>query len=206
MAERPLKDDECRNLRWRAGIISERPVCAQLIGQIVAEWSSAESYLAQIYARLLFGEFAFHNANEMGGFAAWATFDQITSVKQRVAMLKEAAERRFIFSKAQLKEFAALLKWLQAAGDNRVTAAHGRWGIADDLPQALIWTRTLPFVEKAMVYDEATFRDALNRILSAVQSLTAFFAKEMEPVLKASSHRFVLNITTRKNIPKPIED
>jgi hypothetical protein len=56
------------------------------------------------------------------------SFDLIPSMPQKVRILKAAIARRH-FSQAIVKHAGTLLKKLQEAGDERIVAAHGRWGI-----------------------------------------------------------------------------
>ena len=200
MPPRPLKPNEGANLHWQVRSTLERPQCAALLGAICAEWSNAEGFLGELYGRLLFGSFAGYPSDQLGGLAAYAAFDKVTSVRTRITMLNTAAAERGIFPEPVLKRFAALLKNLQNAGDNRITAAHGKWGVADDLTNALVWWKTVPFRrEHALVYDEATLNEGLNSIGSAAIELRDFFTAEMKPVLEAGSERLARQIVSAEN-------
>jgi hypothetical protein len=207
MPARPLGTNEGANLHFQVRSTLERPQCAALLGAICAEWSNAEGFLGELYGRLLFGSFAGYPADELGGMAAYATFDKVTSVKTRVTMLNIAAQERGIFPEPILRRFAAILKKLQESGDNRITAAHGKWGVADDLTNALVWWKSAPFRrEGARVYDEAALNEALNSIGRAAIELRDFFTAEMKPLLEAGSDRFARRVVAEENSNDAVED
>jgi hypothetical protein len=207
MPPRSLKPNEGVNLHRQVRSTLERPKCAALLGAICAEWSNAESFLGELYGRLLFGDFAGYPEDQMGGLAAYAAFDKVTSVKTRIAMLNVTAKERGIFPEPILKRFAALLKNVQSAGDDRITAAHGKWGVCDDLTTALVWTRSAPFrKEEALVYDEAALDEALSGIGQSAIELHRFFFSEMKPLLEAGSERFIRQILADEESAKAVHE
>ena len=72
--------------------------------------------------------------------------------------------------------------------------AHGRWGVDQQYPNALIWLKTVGDAEGAMIYEEADFRRVLNRIESSSAELSRFFSDTILPRLKARAEAFVGHI------------
>lgn len=187
---RTLRYGEGNDLRFESRCTLERPECIALVGAICAEWASAESRLANMYSLMLFERPPGEPPSQMGAWIALVTFDEINSVSTRLRLLKTAAKQTHLFDDATLTKFSKLLQKLQDAGGNRIVAAHGRWGVASDVP-GLVWTRSLPFLDEAEVYEKSDLEFALDKIAKAVTELWAFFHTQMRPLLEAQGKSFL---------------
>jgi hypothetical protein len=168
----------------------QRPRCAALIGAIAAAWSAAESFLSNYYAELLFGPTMDNVPIPPGAWIAMETFDTLVSFQQRRTMLLVAARRRQLFSDGEMKQLEGALKKLQEAHDDRIIAAHGRWYLCDDLPDALVWMKGAGSTD-AWVYNEAVFSDKLARITQRSDELHRLFTNTFTPKLRGATEDFI---------------
>ncbi len=167
--------------------VLQRPLCAALIGAIVAEWSNAESYLALIYHALCCGPTPDRLKTTSTSWVVLETFDMIPAFKQRQQMILRAAKLRGLFDEATLDEFKRLLKKVQDAMEKRIKMAHGRWGLDERYSDALIWLRGWGQIAGALIYEEADFRTSLDAITAASGDLSSFFSARMMPAIRAAA-------------------
>ena|SRR6202162_327630 len=185
-------------------LLNQRPQCAQLLGAIVVAWSNAEATLAWYYSTLVLGPTLQGVPQGQAHWITMHTFDMLFNFPQRLNMLVKAAELRN-FDKDTIKEFRKRLHALQEAGSDRIIAAHGRWGIDDTLPNALVWTKTLAGVRDAMVYESNDFIQSLRAIEKASGELQSFFSVTLLPRLKQEAESLIAAIKTTQNIQSAVE-
>ena len=110
------------------GVISQRPELASLVGQCVAMWNDAELQMALSLGAIL-------KTNSDAAVALYLAIK--TSRTQREAL---GAVARLLLSGIDLDAFDALFAVYSALEKQRNAIAHGLFGVADDLPDALLWT------------------------------------------------------------------
>lgn len=177
-----------------ARALLQRPRCAALIGAIVAAWSFAESSLAHYYSQLLFGPAIERSPIHPGAWAAMEAFDTLANLGQRRTMLLVTARRRGLFTDDEIKQFEAGLRKLQNVQDDRIIAAHGRWSICNDLPDAIVWMKGVGNVGDAWVYDETVLSAQLDRIEQRSHELHVLFFQTFSPKLKVAAETFAGHI------------
>lgn len=110
------------------GCLAQRPHLAGLIGQCIAMWNDAELQMALSLGAIL----------KVNSDAAVALYLAIrTSRTQRDAM---SAVARLLLSKEDLEVFEAVLSVYGSLEKQRNALAHGLFGVADDLPDAVLWS------------------------------------------------------------------
>jgi hypothetical protein len=110
------------------GCLAQRPHLASLIGQCIAMWNDAELQMALSLGAIL----------KVNSDAAVALYLAIrTSRTQRDAM---SAVARLLLSEEDLKVFEGVLSVYGSLEKQRNALAHGLFGVADDLPDAVLWS------------------------------------------------------------------
>jgi hypothetical protein len=184
--------------------VLDRPECAKMLAAVVAGWSSAEAMLAWHY-QMLCGEVDLACDAGMGpGPAASVSgesFDLIPSMAQKVRILKAAVARRH-FPESTVEEVEKLLRKLHKAGDERIVAAHGRWGICQNLPNELIWAKTYEGFDDMMIYEPKDFEAALDRIDKRAGAFASFFASSIVPKLKSDAEGVLNRLVAAKKAAK----
>jgi hypothetical protein len=142
--------------------VLERPECAKLLGAIVAEWSLLEASLASTYSFLACGPQP-DSASTIDHWIAIESFETVITLTQKRAMLLGAAKRRG-FRHEIIAKFGTLIRQAQDAYDERARPAHGRWILADDFPDSLVYVRNAGRFEEAQVYDLSDLQDILAKV------------------------------------------
>src|SRR4051794_13329245 len=110
--------------------LEQRPALAAIIGQCMGMWANAELHVALSLGALLGVE----------SDAAVAVFLSLRNARaQREAISAAAA---IILSADEFDVFDATMAVYSAVGRHRHDLAHGIYGIADELPDAVLWTET----------------------------------------------------------------
>jgi hypothetical protein len=174
-------------------VILQRPQCAALIGAICAEWASAEASLAVYYAQLICGPISVRVSPYPGLIAALTAFDKLRSISTRIGMIKAAA-RGVELDHEIVETLGKKLKVLQNSGDSRIVAAHGRWGICDSLPDAVVWSEAIEFPTPLLVYDVPALEEMLEKICGATTDVFEFFQVSILPELETRAQDFITKI------------
>lgn len=146
-----------------------------LIGAIVVEAATAESYLGVHYAYMVVG-------NSNNTMLVMETFDHISAFKQRLSMVKTVAKR--CLDNATATEFNRLLGNLQNALDPRHKIAHGRWMLNDAFPDKIFKFRATAGFEDIQPYSIRDLRDVLDRIITTSHELNVYWHSQMMPKVK----------------------
>jgi hypothetical protein len=202
VAGRPFKGEG--SVLWTSRVILERPECAKWLAAVVAGWSNAETLLAWQY-QMLCSEIkpACESGMAPGPAASVAGegFDLIIGSYQKHRIFMAALARRHLPSEV-FKRAQTLLNKLRDAGDERIVAAHGRWGICPNLPNELVWARTSEGVDDMRVYGPKDFKIALDRIDRRAGKFAIFFGTEILPRLKSEAQGVVDRVVAAKNLKK----
>jgi len=108
-------------------IILERPALAPYVIGVITAWSHTEVALGRILAHIL------HTESSVG----LQMYLSLVGGAQRRAVLRGAAERGL--TGKDLSLFNVVMKAIKPIGERRNDFAHGLWGIAEELPDALLW-------------------------------------------------------------------
>lgn len=198
---RPWKSDGDSSV-YSASLYKERPVAAAMLGEIVAQWSHAESFLAHMYSELVVGCPMPGVPQHPGNWIAIETFDQINNFGQRIEMLVTAAKRRG-FDTDAVDEYQTLLRNLQKANKARIHAAHGRWMLDTRYPTALVWLDNAGGLDDALIYETTDFHEALERVLDRVHRLEHFWLVRLRPVLERATKFHIKHLRAMEDFEDP---
>src|SRR5829696_3925986 len=126
--------------------LDERPELAALVGRCIALWTEVELQMALILAAVL-------KANTAG---AVAVFLALKNVRTRRDVLEAAAKATL--SGEALKIFGAFLTYHRSVETQRNDLAHGIFGVAEAIPDAILWTTTSDDVALLLDVSETTRR------------------------------------------------
>ncbi|HET9096696.1 MAG TPA: hypothetical protein VFN37_08545 [Candidatus Baltobacteraceae bacterium] len=199
---RPWKSDGNSGV-YGASLVEERPTCAAFLGEIVAQWSHAESLLAHMYAELVVGSLLIGVPQHPGNWIAMETFDLITNFGQRIEMLVKAAKSRR-FDAATVDEYRTLLQKLQKANGARIHAAHGRWMIDKRYPTALVWLKNAGGISEALIYETSDFQEALHRVVDRVARLDHFWQMRIKPTLERATKFHIKYLRAMEDFEEPV--
>ena|SRR5579863_3300484 len=176
-----------KGTEWNTGpkMALQRPECAKLLGAIVVEMSLLEASLAIAYADIA----TWPNVKPEGTleqYIAIESFEAIASLSQKRAILINALRRRGI-DKAVVDDYSGLLHQIQDLYSKRSKSAHGRWVVADTLPNSLIHIRNAARYSEAEVYDLADFEEILDEISTVGSRVQRFFFDVIRPSLAATT-------------------
>jgi hypothetical protein len=105
-----------------------------LIGQCIMSWPPVETAMAMILAHLIGAKDA----------AAMAVFHHLRrSASQREAVMEAA---QIVLNPTELELLTALLNVHKSIEGERNALAHGYFGVAEDLPDAVLWLSTNDYV------------------------------------------------------------
>lgn len=129
------------NITFGTTVIGERPELEKLISHCLIAWPIAESELGLTLGQLL----------GIGSEAALAVFTILRrSMTQRDAIFA-AAET--VLNEQDLELMSALLDVHKSIEAERTSLAHGHFGVADVLPDGILWTTANDYVQlKAKIH------------------------------------------------------
>ncbi|MGA2412666.1 MAG: hypothetical protein ABSG46_20075, partial [Candidatus Binataceae bacterium] len=123
-----LRVKDAHALTWGAGVLEDRPTLASIILNCIATWSQTEITLGSLLAGILHAE---------NGFAAVQMYLRLTSADARRSILDAAAHS--MLNADSYKLFTLTMKAIKPVRERRNDFAHGIWGIAAEIPDALLW-------------------------------------------------------------------
>jgi len=148
------------------GALARRPNLAALIGEIVAEWSIAETIMTGVFTAVTRME---------DGRTAADILDHIQNKETKSRLIQKIAQRK-MKDKALKERLAAALGNLVQAGARRDSlAGHGRWATCDAMPSELLWHQSSWPVDGFERYDHTKLLSVVAEIVQArdaVQLLT----------------------------------
>lgn len=147
-----------------------RPNLAPYVVGVISAWSHTEVALGRILANSL------HAESSVG----LQMYLSLIGGSQRRAVLRAAAESAL--TGQHLALFTVMMKAIKPIGERRNDFAHGLWGIADELPDALLWDGADTNLEdyerglkqsgiqsdETLVYREADFKRCITEAQEAV--------------------------------------
>jgi hypothetical protein len=127
-------------ITWGA-VLPARPQLASLILDCITIWSQTEIRLGTLLAVILRAEH---------GFAAVQMYLRLTSADARRSVLDAAAKS--MLSNDDYNLFSLTMKALKPVRDRRNDFAHGLWGTAAELPDALLWVASDDYLAYGAVW------------------------------------------------------
>jgi hypothetical protein len=112
---------------WGTIAMSERPLLALAITQVIAAWAETELRLAGLLAIFLKSEMP----------TGMSMYLNLTSAESRRAVLNGAAQKALTAEKYEL--YSKTMRAIKPVRDRRNEFAHGIWGFCHELPDALLW-------------------------------------------------------------------
>ena len=166
------------SVEYRPRVLLERPALASLLGVVSSEWSRLDSEIMFLYAYLM-GRYL----PQIPGFTpplhpvAFQVFDTLETQRLRLELLSKLAKWIVKDEKLLAELETVVITEIKKASKLRNTLVHANWGVAEEYPNGLI---LMPTFGRHLVYEEADFNEAIDRILEAREK-----SKDFETKLRA---------------------
>jgi hypothetical protein len=185
MARQPFRRPSNRDLSLHWGNQFIKPALAAIIGRCILYWTQNEFLLSSFLGVLL-------KTNTPAAMSVFLTLRRSSNRSEAITVASKHLPER------EAEICAAALKVIQAAEAERNDLVHGMFGIADHMPDAILWAEVKDIsstvVRHIFFADSADNKD-MDNYLDAVSYYRENDLLQIEERIKESS--FILHSTTK---------